>query len=246
VVVPGILYKPHGAGPDRKVPAVIYVHGGPGEQSRLGFGALIQFLVNQGYAVYAINHRGSEGYGRTFFGLDDRRHGEADLDDCVASKRMLAATGWIDADRVAILGGSYGGYLVLAALAFRPTEFAAGVDLFGVSNWVRTLGSLRASRESVRQALIQEMGDFEDETYFRRISPLFHAGGIVRPLMVLQGARDPRVLKQESDDIVAAARANGVPVEYLVFEDEGHGFVKRENRERGYGSIARFLDLHLK
>lgn len=246
VVVPGILYKPHGAGPDHKVPAVVYVHGGPGEQSRLGFSALIQYLVNQGYAVYAINHRGSEGYGRTFFGLDDRRHGEADLDDCVASKKRLAATGWIDPDRVAILGGSYGGYLVLAALTFRPTEFAAGVDLFGVSNWVRTLGSLRASRESVRQALIQEMGDFEDEAYFRRISPLFHADSIVRPLMVLQGARDPRVLQAESDDIVAAARANGTPVEYLVFEDEGHGFVKRQNRESGYGAIARFLDRHLK
>ncbi len=136
--------------------------------------------------------------------------------------------------------------MVLAALAFRPEEFAVGVDIFGVSNWVRTLQSIPPWWESMRKMLEVEMGDFEDEAYFRSISPLFHAGHITTPLIVLQGANDPRVLKVESDEIVHALERNGVPVEYIVFEDEGHGFLKEENRERGYEAILGFLDKHLK
>jgi len=246
VEIPGILYRPHGASPDRPVPALVWVHGGPGGQSRLGYSSLIQFLVNRGYAVFAINNRGSTGYGKSFFRLDDRRHGEADLDDCVASKSMLSATGWVDADRIGIIGGSYGGYMVLAALAFRPEEFAAGVDLFGISNWVRTLESIPPWWESFREALYREMGDpatDSEELYAK--SPLFHAERIRRPLMVLQGANDPRVLQAESDDIVEAARANGVPVEYVLFEDEGHGFAKKENQLEGWRRILAFLDRYL-
>jgi dipeptidyl aminopeptidase/acylaminoacyl peptidase len=159
---------------------------------------------------------------------------------------MLAGTGWIDPERIGILGGSYGGYMVLAALAFRPEEFDVGVDLFGVANWVRTLESMPAHWESVREALYQEMGDpKEDAERLRRISPLFHAGSITRPLLVLQGANDPRVLKVESDEMVQAARDNGALVEYLVFDDEGHGFLKKENRLEGYGAVLDFLDRHL-
>jgi dipeptidyl aminopeptidase/acylaminoacyl peptidase len=208
---------------------------------------LIQYLVNHGYAVYAINNRGSSGYGKTFNMMDDRRHGEADLEDCVASKGMLIDTGWVDPDRIGIIGGSYGGYMVLAALAFRPEEFAVGVDLFGVSNWIRTLESIPPWWESFRQALYTEMGDPEaDREMLEAKSPLFHAENIVRPLMVLQGANDPRVIQPESDEIVEAARANGTPVEYLVFDDEGHGFMKRENREEGWRAVLDFLDEHLK
>jgi len=243
--IPGILYKPHQASEREKIPALVYVHGGPGGQSRVGYSALIQYLVNHGYAVFAINNRGSSGYGKTFFRMDDRKHGEGDLDDCVWSKKMLAGTGYVDPERIGILGGSYGGYMVLAALAFRPQEFAAGVDIFGVSNWVRTLRSIPPWWESFRRALEVEMGDFDDEEYLRSISPLFHAGNIVKPLIVLQGANDPRVLKVESDEIVEKVRANGVPVEYIVFQDEGHGFLKTRNRERGYEAILRFLDEHL-
>ena len=246
VEIPGILYQPVTATPDDPAPALVWVHGGPGGQSRLGYNASLQYLVNHGYAVYAINNRGSSGYGKTFFKMDDQRHGEADLGDCVAAKGMLAATGWVDPERIGILGGSYGGYMVLAALTLRPEEFAVGVDLFGISNWIRTLESIPPWWESFREALYQEMGNpEEDQERLRRISPLFNAGEIVRPLMVLQGANDPRVLQVESDDIVEAARANGVPVEYVVFDDEGHGFLKKENRAEGYRKIREFLDQHL-
>ncbi|HYO12341.1 MAG TPA: S9 family peptidase [Thermoanaerobaculia bacterium] len=247
VEIPGILYKPHGASPDNKVPALIWVHGGPGGQSRIGYNGFMQYLVNHGYAVYAINNRGSSGYGKTFFSMDDRKHGSADLDDCVASKKMLAETGWIDPGRIGIGGGSYGGYMVLAALAFRPREFAVGVNLYGVSNWVRTLQSTPAWWGPIRESLFKEMGNPEtDLEYLRRISPLFHADKIERPLIVLQGANDPRVLKVESDEIVEAVRKKGVPVEYILFENEGHGFSRKETQEKAYEATLRFLDKHLK
>jgi dipeptidyl aminopeptidase/acylaminoacyl peptidase len=246
VEIPGILYKPHGVGPAQKAPAVIWVHGGPGGQSRIVYNGLIQYLVYNGYVVYAINHRGSTGYGKTFYHMDDHMHGDADLDDCVASKQMLIETGYVDPERIGIIGGSYGGYMVLAALAFRPQEFAVGVDLFGTSNWLRTVQSIPAWWGAQRGALQRELGDFDDEAFFKAKSPLFHADKIVRPLMVLQGANDPRVLKAESDEIVEALRSNGVPVEYLVFDDEGHGFVRRENQERGYVAVLEFLEQHLR
>ena len=247
VEVPGVLYKPHAASLDARAPALVFVHGGPGGQSRPTYSGLIQYLANHGYVVFAINNRGSSGYGRTFFKMDDRKHGDADLGDCVASKKFLKAEGYVDPARIGILGGSYGGYMVLAALAFRPDEFAVGVDLFGVANWVRTLQSIPPWWESIRKALYEELGDpATDDAYLRRISPLFHADQIRKPLMVLQGANDPRVLKVESDEIVAAVQKSGVPVEYLVFDDEGHGFRKKENQNRGNKAILAFLDRYLK
>ncbi len=247
VEIPGVLYRPHQASAKNKAPALVWVHGGPGGQSRVGYRGLIQYLVNHGYVVYAINNRGSSGYGKTFYTMDDRKHGDADLGDVVASKAMLIETGYVDPERIGIIGGSYGGYMVLAALAFRPEEFEVGVDIFGVANWVRTLESIPPWWEAQRQALFDELGDPSvDREYLTRISPLFHAENIVRPLIVLQGANDPRVLKVESDEIVEAVRANGVPVEYIVFEDEGHGFQKKENQLRGYRAILRFLDQYLK
>lgn len=247
VEVPGVFYKPHQVDTDSPAPALIWVHGGPGGQSRLWYSGLTQYLVNHGYVVYAINNRGSSGEGKTFYAMDDRRHGEADLGDCVASKQMLIDTGFVDPDRIGIIGGSYGGYMVLAALTLQPEEFAVGVDLFGISNWMRTLESIPPWWESFREALYTEMGDpVDDKERLTRISPLFNADKIVKPLMVLQGANDPRVLQVESDDIVAAARANGVPVEYVLFEDEGHGFQKKENRVEGYRKVLDFLDEYLK
>ena len=244
--VPGILYMPKEASPDNKVPAVLWVHGGPGGQSRIGYFGLIQYLVNHGYAVYAINNRGSSGYGKTFFHLDDQLHGSVDLDDCVWSKQMLIDSGLVDPERIGIMGGSYGGYMTLAALTFRPEEFAVGVNLFGISNWQRTIESVPPWWEAIRAWLRDELGPLDDPEFFRAKSPLFHADNIVKPLMVLQGANDPRVLQQESDDIVAAVEANGVPVEYLVFEDEGHGFVKKENQEEAFAAILAFLDRYLR
>jgi dipeptidyl aminopeptidase/acylaminoacyl peptidase len=244
--IPAVLMKPHLAAGE-KAPALVEVHGGPGGQSRTGYNAMLQFLVNHGYVVLRVNNRGSSGYGKTFFKLDDRKHGEDDLRDCVEAKKFLIATGYVDESKIGILGGSYGGYMVLAALTFQPDAFAAGVDIFGVANWLRTLQNTPPWWAAFRDALFREMGNPEtDEEYLKRISPLFHTQNIRRPLIVLQGANDPRVLKVESDEIVAAVRNNGVPVEYVVFDDEGHGFTKKKNRIQGYEAILRFLDQHLK
>ena len=246
VEIPGILYQPHSARAANKAPGLVMVHGGPGGQARLGYNAVAQYLANHGYVIYDINNRGSSGYGKTFFAMDDRKHGEADLADVVASKQMLIDTGYVDPGRIGIIGGSYGGYMVLAALAFRPDVFDVGVNIFGVSNWVRTLKSMPSWWAAERDALYAELGNpATDEARLRRISPLFHADRIMRPMIVLQGANDPRVLQIESDEIVAAVKKNNVPVEYIVFPDEGHGFVKRENEIRGYKAVLEFLDTHL-
>jgi dipeptidyl aminopeptidase/acylaminoacyl peptidase len=245
--VPGVLYKPHQASAQQKAPAMVMVHGGPGGQAQVGYFELTQALANRGYVVFDINNRGSSGYGKTFYQMDDRKHGEADLGDVVAAKRLLANLGYVDTTKIGIIGGSYGGYMTLAALTLQPDAFKVGVDLFGISNWSRTLDNIPPWWEAFREALYKEMGDPKtDSARLHRISPLFNADKIKAPLMVLQGANDPRVLKIESDEIVAAAKKNGVPVEYVVFPDEGHGFVKKENEIRGYSGILAFLDTHLK
>jgi dipeptidyl aminopeptidase/acylaminoacyl peptidase len=244
--IPGILYRPLGADAENPVPAMVWVHGGPGGQSRTGFNPMIQHIVNNGYAVYAANNRGSSGYGKTFYHLDDKRHGEADLDDIVAAKSFLAGLDWVDGSRVGVIGGSYGGYMTVAALAFRPDVFKVGVDIFGVTNWVRTLESIPAWWETNRRSLYDELGDPAlDKERLTRISPLFHAENISKPMLVIQGANDPRVLQIESDEIVETVRKNDVPVEYLVFPDEGHGFSKRENRIAASEAIVTFLDEYL-
>ena len=246
-VVPSIFYKPHQATAVARAPALVYVHGGPGGQTRKGYSALIQYLANHGYVVLGINNRGSSGYGKTFYVADDRKHGKEPLWDCVEGKKYLASLPYVDKDRIGIIGGSYGGYMVLAALAYKPEEFAVGVDIFGVANWLRTLESIPPYWESQRLALYTEIGDpVKDKTMLQEVSPLFHADKIKRPLFVVQGANDPRVIKPESDDIVAAVTKNGVPVEYVVFPDEGHGFSKRKNQIEAYGKIREFLDKYLK
>lgn len=245
--IPNILYKPHQATAGQKAPALVWVHGGPGGQTRKGYSAQIQYLVNHGYVVLGINNRGSSGYGKTFFTADDQKHGREPLWDCVEAKKYLSSLPYVDSKRIGIIGGSYGGYMVLAALAYRPDVFDAGVDIFGVSNWLRTLQNTPPWWESFKQALFKEMGDpVKDEAMLREISPVFHADKITKPLLVLQGANDPRVLKAESDDIVAAVKKKGVPVEYVVFDDEGHGFTKKKNQLTGYKATLEFLDKHLK
>jgi len=245
--IPGVYYKPHNINPREKVPALIMVHGGPGGQARKGYRPIQQYLVNHGYALIDVNNRGSSGYGKTFYKMDDKKHGEVDLDDCVWAKKYLISTGYIDPDKIGIIGGSYGGYMVLAGLTFRPDEFAVGVDLFGISNWVRTLQNIPPWWESFKEALYAEMGNPEtDLEYLRRISPLFHADNIQKPLMVLQGANDPRVIKVESDEIVEAVKKKGIPVEYIVFDDEGHGFLIKENQITAYKAILDFLNKYLR
>lgn len=245
--IPAILYQPHGASAQNKVPAIVRVHGGPGGQARMPYSAGVQFLVNHGYAVLDVNNRGSSGYGKTFYVADDRKHGREPLWDCVEGKKYLQTLDYVDGKKIGIMGGSYGGYMVLAALAFKPEEFAAGVDIFGVSNWVRTLQSIPPYWESQRKSLYAEIGDPNTQLdMLREISPLFHADKITKPLLVLQGANDPRVIKPESDEIVDAIKKKNGVVEYVVFDNEGHGFTKKANEIRGNKAILDFLDKHLK
>jgi dipeptidyl aminopeptidase/acylaminoacyl peptidase len=247
MTIPNFLWKPHQAAATSKAPALVWVHGGPGGQTTPGYSAVIQYLTNHGYVVLGINNRGSSGYGKTFFAADDKKHGKEPLWDCVDAKKYLQSLDYVDPSRIGIIGGSYGGYMVLAALAFQPQEFNVGVDLFGVANWIRTLESIPPYWEGQRKALYAEMGDPKaDRKMLEEVSPLLHADLIRKPLLVLQGANDPRVIKVESDEMVAAVKKNGVPVEYIIFPDEGHGFTKKKNQIEGYSAILRFLDQHLK
>ena len=245
--IPAILYKPKLASIKNKVPALVWVHGGPGGQSRIGYRPLIQYLVNHGYAILAVNNRGSSGYGKTFYELDDKNHGDKDLKDCIWGKYWLQKQDYIKTENIGIIGGSYGGYMTMAAMTFEPDAFNVGVNIYGVTNWIRTLRSIPAYWESSRKSLYKELGDpySKDSIRLYEISPLFHAKNIKNPIMVLQGANDPRVLQIESDEIVKEARNSGVYVEYLLFDDEGHGFIKKENQIEGYKKILNFLNNYL-
>ena len=246
--IPAIFYKPLNASTTNKVPALVWVHGGPGGQSRMNFNPLIQYLTNNGYAILAVNNRGSSGYGKSFYKMDDKNHGENDLKDCIWGKKWLQEQDYIDFDRIGIIGGSYGGYMTMAAMTFTPEEFKVGVNIFGVTNWIRTLKSIPSFWEANRKALYDELGDpySADSIRLKKISPLFHAEKVKNPVMVLQGANDPRVLQIESDEIVAELKKNNTIVEYLIFDDEGHGFRKKENQINGYRRIKDFLDDYLK
>ncbi len=245
ITIPALLYKPHQANANAKVPALIWIHGGPGGQSRTGYSPMIQHLVNHGYAVLSVNNRGSSGYGKTFYHLDDLRHGEDDLQDIVYGKKYLQNLDWVAGERIGVIGGSYGGYLTMAAMAFTD-EFNVGINIFGVTNWVRTLESIPPWWEAFRESLYAELGDpAVDGERLRRISPVFHGDKVKKPVLVVQGANDPRVLQVESDEMVEAIRANGVPVEYVLFDDEGHGFLKKTNRITAQQAYLAFLKQYL-
>jgi len=246
--IPAIFYKPLNATKNNKIPALVYVHGGPGGQSMLYYDPLIQFLGNHGYAVLAVNNRGSSGYGKTFYKMDDRNHGDKDLRDCIWGKKWMQGLEYIDGEKIGIIGGSYGGFMTMAAMTSFPDEFKVGVNFFGVTNWIRTLRSTPPFWAAFRNALFKEMGDpfTSDSVMLYQISPLFHGKNVKHPVLVLQGANDPRVLKVESDEMVETIKANNVPVEYIVFPDEGHGFVKRENEIKANSQVLQFLDKYLK
>jgi dipeptidyl aminopeptidase/acylaminoacyl peptidase len=246
--IPAIYYKPLNATSDAKVPAILWIHGGPGGQTTASFSNQIQFVVNHGYAVLAVNNRGSSGYGKTFYKLDNKDHSNGDLKDCIWGKKWLQQQDYIDTSSIGILGGSYGGCMVLDALAFHPNEFKAGVDLFGVANWMRTLKSIPPYWEAQRKALYDELGDpyTVDSVHLKNISPLFHYKTINKPLLVFQGMNDVRVLPIESKEIVDGVRKNGVPVEYVTYKNEGHGFTKKENQITTGNKTLAFLDKYLK
>ena len=246
--IPAIYYKPLTASTNNKVPALLWIHGGPGGQSRIGFSNAIQHLVNHGYAVLAVNNRGSSGYGKTFYKLDNKDHSNGDLNDCVWAKKWLQQQDYIDTAKIGIEGGSYGGCMVLGALAFHPNEFKVGVDQFGVANWIRTLRSIPPYWESFKKALYDEMGDpnTADSVRLKNISPLYNYQKINKPLLVFQGMNDVRVLPIESKEIVEGVKKNNVPVEYITYPNEGHGFTKKENQITTANKTLEFLDKYLK
>jgi dipeptidyl aminopeptidase/acylaminoacyl peptidase len=243
--IPCLLWRPHGTNKLNKAPALIWVHGGPGGRMAKGYKGRIQYFVNHGYVVLGLNYRGSSGFGKEFFRADHRKHGREPLWDCVAAKEYLAKTGYVNSSSIGIIGASFGGYMSLAALTFHPEEFAAGVNICGVSNLVSFAGNLPRYWDAKR--FFEKLGDPEEEQdLLRSISPFFYAHQIKKPVMFLQGATDPRCPREQSDEMVAAIRRNGGEVEYLVYDDEAHGFRKRKNAIHAYETILIFLDRHLK
>lgn len=246
--IPAILYQPIHASADHPRPVLVWIHGGPGGQTRHGYHATIQYLVNHGYGVLAVNNRGSNGYGKAFYHLDDRHHGEGDLQDIINAKAYLSTLPWVKKDSIAVLGRSYGGYLAVAALAFHPEVFAAGIDVYGVTNWPRTLAAIPPWWEVAKRYLYSEMGDpndAKDKARLRRISPLFNAASINKPLLVMQGANDPRVLPRESKELVDNLQQRAVPVHYVELPGEGHGFRKKASRIKAATHYLHFLQTYL-
>jgi len=223
-----VLLKPKQVVADIRLPALILVHGGPGVESRIRYDGC-SFFANQGHVVYSINTGGSSGSGKTYFHLDDHAHGTTDLRDIVESKQMLVGLGYVDPDKIAIMSGSYEEYIALAVFAFQPEEFIAGVNIYGVANnWARTLSTIPPWWTSRKLYWDSEIDNAEtQQAYLKSISPMFHTDKIIRLLIVLHGERDPRVKKIESGEIVKKVRTCGVPVEYVVLEDEGRGFRKK-------------------
>jgi dipeptidyl aminopeptidase/acylaminoacyl peptidase len=243
--IPCLLWRPHGVDEANKAPALVWVHGGPGGRMGKGYTGRIQYLVNHGYVVLGLNYRGSYGFGKKFFAADRRKHGREPLWDCVAAKEYLARLGYVASAKIGIIGASFGGYMALAALTFQPEEFAAGVNICGLSNLVSFAKTAPKYWDTKR--FYEKLGDPEsDEELLRQISPFFHSDRITKPLMILQGATDPRCPKEQSDEMVTAIRKNGGRVEYLVYEDEAHGFRKRKNAIHAYEAILKFLDSNLK
>ncbi len=243
--VPAFLFKPEGKGP---FPAIIDVHGGPTAQSKRGFAAFRQYAVSKGYAVLVPNVRGSTGYGKTYMRLDNLDFGGGPLKDVVACKKWLVEHAHVAADKVVVMGGSYGGYMALAAEAYTPDEFAANVDFFGVSELKSLVESFPPYWAAFSASIHQKFGDPKNPahaTYLHDRSPLYFTHQMKRPLLVVQGDKDPRVKKDQSDRIVEALKKSKVPVHYLVLENEGHGFTKTENNLRALKLTDRFLDRYV-
>ena len=240
--IPAFLYMPK-TWEGEKPPVVLQVHGGPESQSRPRFNSIIQYLVNHGFAVLSPNVRGSSGYGKTYIHLDDVRKRMDSVHDLKYAHRWLVESSRVDPQRIAIYGGSYGGFMVLAAVTTYPDLWAAGVDLYGIANFVTFLENTGPWRRHLRAS---EYGDpVKDREFLGEISPVHKADRITAPLLVVHGVNDPRVPKFETDQIVGALNRRGVAVRYVLFDDEGHGIVKLKNRLIAYGAIIEFLEEHL-
>jgi len=234
--ISAVFYEPE----ERGASVIVNVHGGPESQSRPAFAPITQYLIERGHAVFSPNVRGSTGYGKAFTHLDDVRLRMDSVKDLAHAAYWLRERGH---ERIAVMGGSYGGFMVLAALTEYPDLWSAGVDIVGIANLVSFLENTGSYRRGLREP---EYGSLQnDREFLESISPIHKAGRITAPLMVVHGKNDPRVPVGEAEQIVDKVRTNGGRVEYLLYEDEGHGLAKLKNRLDAYPKIAAFLDEHL-
>ncbi len=242
------LSLPNGLTPEtaHHLPVVVNPHGGPWARDCWGYSSEVQFLCNRGYAVFQMNFRGSTGYGRKFLESSYKQWGLKMQDDITDGVRWLIAEGIADPKRVAIYGGSYGGYATLAGLTFTPDLYACGIDYVGVSNLFTFMQTIPPYWRPMLEMMYEQVGNPEtDHDQLAATSPALHADQIKVPLLIAQGANDPRVNKAESDQMVEALRERGVEVEYMVKDNEGHGFHNQENRFDFYRAMERFLKAHL-
>ena len=248
LTIEAYLSLPYGLTPAtaRNLPVVIHPHGGPWARDTWGYSSVVQFLCNRGYAVMRMNFRGSTGYGRRFLEASYKQWGLRMQDDITDAVEWLKAQGIADPKRIAIYGASYGGYATLAGVAFTPKLYACGVDYVGVSNLFTFMQTIPPYWRPMLEMMYEQVGNPEtDREQLAATSPALHADRIEVPLFIAQGANDPRVNKAESDQMVAALRERGVEVEYMVKEDEGHGFSQEENRFDFYRAMEAFLAKHL-
>lgn len=241
----GLLYMPPNLTAGTRPPVLLSVHGGPTAQARPRFNGAHQYLLTRGVAIFDLNYRGSTGYGKEFARLNDRRLRSNEYLDMADAVEWLRSRGDVDASRVAVMGGSYGGYLTMTAVARLPEYFRSGVAFVGVSNWVTALEGASPQLKASDRIEYGDINDPDDREFFREISPITFADQIRVPVMVLHGANDPRDPVTESDQFVRAIRESGGRVEYLRFPDEGHGIRRLPNRIIAYRRIARFLEVTL-
>ncbi len=245
LIIHGYLTLPLGKSPEN-LPVVVNPHGGPWVRDRWTYNPEVQFLASRGYAVLQVNYRGSTGYGRKFWEASFKQWGRKMQDDVSDGVLWLIKEGIADPKRVAIYGGSYGGYCTLAGLAFSPELYACGIDYVGVSNLFTFMQTIPPYWKPFLESMYEMVGNPEtDKDLLRSASPVFHVDRIRAPLMVVQGAKDPRVNIEESNQIVDALRKRGIDVPYLVKENEGHGFRNEENRFEVYEAMEGFLEKHL-
>ena len=245
LLIHGYLTLPKGVEP-KNLPVVVNPHGGPWARDIWGFNPEVQFLANRGYAVLQINYRGSTGYGKKFWELSFKQWGKTMQDDITDGVKWLIKQGIADPKRIAIYGGSYGGYATLAGLTFTPDLYCCGVDYVGVSNLFTFMNTIPPYWKPYLDMFHEMVGDpKKDSLLLAEASPVLHADQIKAPLFIAQGAHDPRVNKNESDQMVEALRKRGIEVEYMVKENEGHGFHNEENRFDFYGAMEKFLAKHL-
>ena len=222
---------------------VLLVHGGPWYRDRWGFDPVVQWLANRGYAVLQVNFRGSSGYGKAFLNAGNRQWAGTMRTDLLDARQWAISEGLADPQRCAILGASYGGYAVLTALAWSPDAFQCGIDIVGPSDLTTFMESIPAYWEPMRKMFFERVG--EDTEFLKTQSPLYRVSSIHSPLMIVQGANDPRVKQRESDQMVEALKANGNDVVYLIFENEGHGLAHQENFQHFASVAEQFLARHM-